>query len=388
MEKKLLVPSCYVLWIIVISLFYIPTAEGGGKAEFKLEGMDHAIFLPVIINDLPYELLFDTGATFTVLDSSFKPLLGKPIDKSVVETTVGKTDIDMYKPVGISAGSLDLSNKHAFLLTNFDFLAKIAGRKFHGVIGMASLYQHVWEINFDDKLIIANPDPTEVNIPEGFEELPMLPTAQGVPTVRVNIAGVNKQFILDTGDEGTGRLTPDTIDMLLEKNLIATIAYDTTISLSGITRIRRVRVREMKVGDNVYKNVIMIESLQNALGLGFLNRHNVILNFPDKQLYVKKGLGSFRQDREDKSGIKLLSHQEHIVVAQVDDKGPASFMGIVKGDVIKAINGIPVTGADLQKVRSLLKGMDEERIALSIKRDGGEKKIIFNLKEAFDHIQF
>ena len=121
MEKKLLVPSCYVLWIIVISLFYIPTAEGGGKAEFKLEGMDHAIFLPVIINDLPYELLFDTGATFTVLDSSFKPLLGKPIDKSVVETTVGKTDIDMYKPVGISAGSLDLSNKHAFLLTDFDF---------------------------------------------------------------------------------------------------------------------------------------------------------------------------------------------------------------------------------------------------------------------------
>jgi hypothetical protein len=176
------------------------------------------------------------------------------------------------------------------------------------------------------------------------------------------------------------------IDYLSKNNLIENIAWDSSVNVSGISKIRRVRVREMKVGSHTYSGLLMQESIQNALGLGFLNRHHVIMDFPNQQLYLKKGLGSFHVDRLDKSGIKLINDNGQLIVALVDARGPAKSAGIQKEDIIRSVNNTPTSGEDLLRVREIFKENDGEEIFLAINRNGKEINFSFVLNKSYNFL--
>lgn len=382
-------------WLLygIASIYQLVTplpinADDNVTATFPLVGSEQGIFLPVTINDLPYTLLVDTGATLTVLDVSFKPLLGKPIKSDQAETIVGKTGVQLFKPVNIYAGELVLPNDHDFLLSNFEFLNKVAGLEFHGILGMANLYKHVWEVNFDDRLLTISSHPNGGWTSDGFMRLKITPDKSGIPTIPGEVENEKINFQIDSGDNGFGRLHTEIIDKLIAKKLVDSVATDTAVTISGIAEIRRIRIKEVKVGDNIYKNVVMRESLQNAIGYGFLKKHHVILDFPSKEFFFKKGLGVFQVDREDKSGLKLISHNNQIVVALVDERGPAAKAGILQGDVLLNVNGSPILGKDIYMLRALLKGNDGDLVNLDLARSGETMTIQFELQEGFDFVNF
>lgn len=132
----------------------------------------------------------------------------------------------------------------------------------------------------------------------------------------------------------------------------------------------------------------MTESFQNALGLGFLKQHHVIFDFINRDFFFKKGLGVFQVEREDKSGLKLISHNNQVVVALIDERGPAAKAGIRKGDIIAKLFGTPVSGKDLFNLRNLLKGEDGEEILLDINRSDERLTINFELEKGFDFVSF
>jgi len=375
-----------VVFLLISVLFLHPNlGEAKTDAEVKLVGSKSAIFLPVLINDIPYTFLLDTGATYTILDTSFKPFLGQPLHKGEVETSTRRSIVEYYKPLDVIVGEINLSGKSPFAVTDLELLTKVIGSDFHGLIGMASIHKHIWDIKFDDDTIkIHSVRGTQLG-DNGFDIIDMLATSQGVPSVPVKFGTKESNFIVDTGDNGSGRLTTEMIDFLIDNNLIESVAWDSIASLSGITKIRRVRVREVKVGSSTYRGLLMHEGHQNALGLEFLNRHHVIMDFLNSKLYLKKGLGAFRVDREDKSGIKLMNHNGQLVVALLNDRGPAKAGGIKKGDIIQSINNSSLSGKDLNKIREILKGNNNENISLVIKRNQEILNITFVLQEGFDY---
>lgn len=381
-------PYNIVLLLWLICAHHSAFAGDQITKTFHVDGMEQGIFLPVTINDLPYKLLIDTGATFTILDSSFKPLLGKAQAKTQTETSIGRSEVLFYKPVDIYAGGQNLTTKHQFLVWDLSFLTKVIGIEFHGIIGMAILYKHVWEVNFDERTLIMKSQSFKEKDDRGFERLTITLSIHGIPTIPVEAGNEKTDFLIDTGDNGFGRLQPELIDSLINQNLVESVAIDTTTSLSGIAKVRRIRVKEIKIGAYTYKNVVMMESLQNALGSGFLKRHRVIIDFPNKEFYFKKELNVFQPDREDKSGLKLISHNEKIVVALVDERGPAAKAGLIKGDVIVRFNESDVTRTDLLKVRDALKGSDGEEISIGINRSNENMDMRFNLKEGFGFVPF
>lgn len=248
-----------------------------------------------------------------------------------MQTATETAGIKMYKPLGIWVGSTKLPSNHNLLVSDLDFFMKIAGKEFRGILGMASLYKHIWDINFDDKTLTIKQQHYFSLLEDGFKSYEISSTQHGIPFIEVKIAGRYHSFILDTGDQGFGRLTSDMIDSLIEQEMIESVATDTMASISGAAKTRRARVKEIKIGPDSYKGIVMYESSQNALGLGFLNRHHVVLDFINKNIYLKKGSGFLNRDCEDKSGLKLLSHQSKIIVAYVDDRGPAWKAGIRGG---------------------------------------------------------
>lgn len=384
--ERFLIVRLRTVFLLISTLFLYPNlVEAQTDAEFKLVGSESAIFLPILINDIPYTFLFDTGATYTILDSSFKPFLGQPLQKGKVETATGQSEVEYYKPLDIIVGGINLKAKSPFIVTDLELFTKVIGSDFHGLIGMASIYKHIWDINFDDETIKVHSERDTSLGDNGFESIDMFATGQGVPFVPVKLGTKESRFIVDTGDSGSGRLTTEMIDFLINNNLVESVAWDSSVSFSGITKVRRVRVQEMKVGASTYKGLLMREGHQNALGLRFLNRHHVIMDFLNSKLYLKKGLGTFRVDREDKSGIKLINHNGQLIVALLDDLGPAKAGGIKKGDIIQRINNSSLSGKDINKIRKIFKGNNNEIISLVIKRNQEVLNVTFMLQEGFDY---
>ena len=378
--------------LVFILLFLMAFSPKGRCAEnilfeTKLQPPLDAILLPVTIKEKTYTFLFDTGATLTIFDKSLEFLLGEPLNiKLEAETSTGKLPLSYYNPIDVMLGKINLKTKLPFMTADLKFAGKVLGREIQGVFGMNFIHQYIWKLDFDEKIIQILSSNTTLS-PDNYDTMiDIHPTPRLVPVIMIDMIEKSVPFIIDTGDTGTGRLTKDVIDLMIEKKLVSDVASDTTVSLSGIPLKRRVRVNHFKVGPFEYSSLLMYESQQNAIGLRFLKRHRFILDFPNKKLYLGKGLYSFVLDREDKSGIKIINDKGLIVIGFVDVRGPAAVIGLKKGDVIKSINKMPVDGNDLPRIRNILKGKNGEKILIKIDRHGKSIEAPLILKKGYDHL--
>lgn len=72
-------------------------------------------------------------------------------------------------------------------------------------------------------------------------------------------------------------------------------------------------------------------------------------------------------------GIQIGVKNNEIVVVSTFENSPAKESGIVAGDVIQSVNNTPVTGTDVDKATSMMKGKEGETVNLVVKR--GEEQL-------------
>jgi hypothetical protein len=191
-------------------------------------------------------------------------------------------------------------------------------------------------------------------------------------------------FIVDTGDTSSGTLASQNLDTLIAGGHVADLSSIPMPTLAGVIYQRRARITRLKLDSLEYQGLLMQESSLNGLGLDFLKRHHVLLDFPNQNIFLKKGSRFQKIDREDKSGIKIIRDGKKVVAYLVDQRGPAATVGIKRGDIIHSINNSAVQGHDLSRIRNLLRGEDGLEIHLTIFRDGQELKKRFFLKRGYD----
>src|SRR5699024_700007 len=69
-------------------------------------------------------------------------------------------------------------------------------------------------------------------------------------------------------------------------------------------------------------------------------------------------------------GIQVAVKDGKIVVISPIQGGPAEKVGIKTGDIILKVNGEPVSGNELDKAVSMMKGTTKENIKLTLYREG------------------
>jgi pimeloyl-ACP methyl ester carboxylesterase len=233
------------------------------------------------------ELLFavDTGCPGTILDKSLEPMLGSCLG----------TRLLWYGAYGLKAGgsyaapNLYLGNTR--LLTDprvatddlrRRLLNPLAGRPVMGVIGMDCLRHYCVQLDFAaGKMLFLNPD--QLRTEELGKAFP-LRTIWGEVRAQADFSG-NKDtpFRIDTG-------APQ--DIILRAKLYKQqLRGGKTASPQAMPGY----CEEVAFGGETYTNVIVTKcplrirlGYQNLLGLRFLGRHLVTLNFPKQTMYLQR----------------------------------------------------------------------------------------------------
>jgi C-terminal processing protease CtpA/Prc len=118
----------------------------------------------------------------------------------------------------------------------------------------------------------------------------------------------------------------------------------------------------------------------NALGLPYLSRYVVTLDFPGKAVYLKEGQRYGEADRDDMSGIWLVDRGGRKVVVDVFPGSPAQEAGIRTGDAILGIDGHNADNMSLFELRDLLK-REATSIAAVISRKGRAIELTVRLRD-------
>ncbi|BAH08204.1 S41 family peptidase [Clostridium kluyveri] len=104
------------------------------------------------------------------------------------------------------------------------------------------------------------------------------------------------------------------------------------------------------------------------------------LNDPYTVFMNKKEFESFSAQTEGNYygiGIQVMTKENNIVVVDVFDNSPAKQQGITSGDIIQKVDGTTVTGKNLDKAVSLIKGKENTEVTLALYR---ESKGSFDVK--------
>ena len=347
--------------------------EGAGQGD--------ALYLTLRLNE-GQELLFmvDTGSDGTILDQSLAPQLGEQLEQTILNdsSTGRKLTVRKYLAprlwlentrlvTGISVVTLDLSHIRGAL-----------GRPVMGILGMDCLENYCIQLDFDDgKIRFLNP---AQSCSEGLgTEFSLQITSAGRYVVRWNLLGLDGvDSEIDTGETFTGRLEPKLFGAAMKGGEVSP-AGTGALRFSGVHATRIGRLSKCVFGKETYRDLVLDESQPTAIGLRFLARHLVTLNYPRMKMYLKRRTEAFPVDEDDMSGLSLAKRGEAIVVKSVDKGGCADHAGLQAGDVVQKVNGRPVDTMELWELRKLFQSGGDE-VGVTVQRGSELKQLTFVLK--------
>ena len=103
---------------------------------------------------------------------------------------------------------------------------------------------------------------------------------------------------------------------------------------AGTIAVRYLQGKKISLGKFAVANPVFCEGLNNILGLDFLSRFKVTLDFPNKAMYLEKGKRYAEPNLRDLSGLHILRKQGRTVVDSVVKASVAESAGIKAGDKI------------------------------------------------------
>ncbi len=110
--------------------------------------------------------------------------------------------------------------------------------------------------------------------------------------------------------------------------------------------------------------------------LSGLDRHTVYL---DAEQYRR--LESDSQGRYGGIGIEVDWRDGDLAVVAVTEEGPAARAGIIKGDIIRAVEGIPITKAGPRIALERVRGPADTKVTITVGRQGEKDRRLTLLRE-------
>lgn len=312
----------------------------------------------------------------------------------------------------------------------FDLSAKM-GQDIHGIIGGDLFRDFVVKINYGaEKLTFYDPEYYDEADCKGCETFP-LDFYNAKPFIDVIVENhLGKEFpvklLIDSGGGDSLWLFPHSHpDILIGENY-----FDDFLGkgLNGNIMGKRSRIKKLKIGSFEFENtsvsypdstsIVKVHAHKDrngTLGAGILKRFQVILDYPNSQITLKKNRRYYKAPfLYNKSGMELMHGGEVLVkenryqlpkanenqggsitgifysygltykpsytVSQIRKESPAHYAGLREGDIILEINGKTAYSMEMPEIIYMLSQKEDKKIRVLVDRNGQHLRYEFYLK--------
>ena len=243
--------------------------------------------------ELPF--IVDTGTARTLLDKSLEPTLGRPRGRITMNSWGVKKESHLYAAPKLYLGGAPLMTSSNIVTIDLRGLRSRSGPQPMGLLGLDCLRHYCIQLDFEaGKMRFM--DSARLKVEELGKAFP-ISIAGGRPYIcHPSLAGgTSTNSLADTNTEDgkdKGRELPVGRDLPVTYSLIDTgFDADGRVNKGAIKGhdSGRVRLPECVWDGQTYTNLVVgVGEQANLLGLRFLARHLVTLDFPRQTMYLKQ----------------------------------------------------------------------------------------------------
>jgi hypothetical protein len=330
--------------------FVQPNAKLLTKFPFVLFNGGIIVFKAKVDNS-PDSLNFvlDTGSGGISLDSTTVADLKFTVSKSTrtIRGIAGLRLVDFVYDHTLQLKGLDVPHLD-FHINDYELLSSVYGVRIDGIIGYSFLRRFIVKVNYDD-LSIEVYAPGLFKYPRGgymlhpdFSNLPLF------PAILKDGRAITERFIFDTGAGLCLLLSKDFVedsDIIKKTRPIYTTQAE---GLGGKKVMQLTVVKEVRIGPYKFKqvpvhifddefNVTTYPLLGGLIGNDLLRRFNLILNYPERSIYIKPNTHSIENFDYAYTGLGIYQVDSEIKVIDIIPGSPGDIAGFKTGDVIFSI---------------------------------------------------
>ena len=435
--------------IIILCFFIISSLPVFAQDEFQFEKgtekviipfklINNLIFIPLKVNNVELYFLLDSGVEETILFSmeEKKEVSFFNVEKITLRGLGSETSIEGLKSTNntLEVNGLISYNHLLYIVLDQSFnLSSHIGIPVNGIIGYHFLKSNLIEINYQRKRITIFKDNEEdrKRIVKKFEKVPVTiekskPYIEG--STIIDSVEIPTKLLIDIGNS-------DAIWLFENKEKLINIPaknFEDYLGkgFSGDVEGRRAQIKKFEFSDFKFnnpivafpdstslKNVRMVKDRAGSIGAEILKRFNLVFDYKNQQLFLKKNSDYKTPFNYNKSGIEIQHYglqwvQETVsletvpyagnesnakantvysnfkykfvlkpiyTIVNVRKNSPAAVSGLQKGDIIVSINQKPGYEFTLEKIYSLMKSEEENWINFVVERDSQILKFKFQL---------
>ena len=381
-----------VAYVAIVTCLIVAVGTG---AEIDREGDDLVIKEfevgrngePLIVkvtlegHDVPVSMIVDSGCTVTIYDERLQPILGQSVGSRRIALARGEEKvINEFSHPRAYLDGMPLPRNGTVVAMDL-ISTQASDPRYDGCLGMDFLKQQIVEIDFDEgRLRLLRAVPADAG-----EKIEIQFNSHRIPTVEIKVGSlVKERFELDTGCIAQNIISQDSFNWLKaldELSRVQPICSDGVHLWSG----ERGRVTRTSLGSFVHRSLHFDTGTHNALGLWYLSRFKVVLDFPGSAIYLKRGKRFGEPDRDDMSGMWIIKRNGRGCVTRLGKGSPADRAGVKINDIIMSISGRDAEGLSIVQMRRLLEE-EGKSVVLAVRREGRDIEVRFTLQDYFDDL--
>ncbi|WP_426749701.1 aspartyl protease family protein [Myxococcus sp. Y35] len=347
---------------------------------------ENRVFIPAQVNGHATQVLLDSGAEMTVVDTAYARELGlKTQGQLAAVGSGGQAQAQLASGVDITLGHLRLTGLTVAIIDLAE-VARLIGHPLPVILGKEAFNPLVVDVDFPNRRIAFH-EAARFKPPPRAVRLPLVESAGGQRAVHVSIEGRPPIPVLfDVGNSGalslfpaywqqagllTGRRSSKTLSGAVGGLRERDVATLKRIELAGVT-LRDVPT----VFDDAGNSISNSDRLLGNLGLAVLARFRMITDYATDTLMLVPDARALRQPfRKDRSGLIALPSEGRLVVKLVAPGSPAAASDWKVGDEIIAIDGQSIgpgyAGSELARWRNRAAG---KTVEFTLK-DGSKRRL-------------
>jgi hypothetical protein len=365
-------------------------AEGTSAEDIPFQYIGDHLFVEVTVNCDKHLWVLDTGAGATVIDSAYAAGIGLAPAGDLKAMGAGKTVAAAFVSLpGFSVAGIEFGEQKVVSI-NIDQLFKRAGLKVAGILGYDFLSRFVTKVDYANrKISFYHPDSFKYT---GSGTAVDAPLRENIFALPMEVDGkYGGMWGLDLGASGTSfhYSYAEKNGILDRKGLEAPAGGAGGYFMMRASKYDSALLAGFTLGEQVISVPLEKSGAFGAreetgnLGNDILRHFVIYLDYANQRVIFEKGADFDKDFPEGKSGLGMVvaddgTYQVFFVV----EGTPAARAGLMQGDVVRKINGIPATSfASLVAIQELFKADEGTVYTLEISREGRTRQVKMRLKD-------